>query len=304
MTTKICYSISFLTGIGLLFIGLRFLISPVNAEFDYGISTNTHADYSFHYIKGIRDLFSGILLVLFVLTKLRKALAMTLLAAIVVPLGDFMIVMGKDGGDWQHGIAHLTAVAICIIVGPVLLMRAPKKSCPDNQVSFNLIRSAADGGSTVSECDLLPGTKTPWHYHTLFSEKFEVLAGELEVGKAGRRYKLKAGDQITILANETHLFNNKSQDLCRVRTTIDPGNIQFEQAALILLGLAKDGLTNRNGIPKKFSDLALFIYLNNSKMTGLMKIVEPFLSFVAKIAIRKGRLKFLKETYCKRSGLY
>ncbi len=160
MTTKICYSISFLTGIGLLFIGLRFLISPVNAEFDYGISTNTDADYSFHYIKGIRDIFSGILLVLFVLTKQRKALAMMLLAAIVVPLGDFMIVMGKDGSDWQHGIAHLTAVAICMIVGPVLLMRASKKSYPD-QISFNLIRSAADGGSTVSECDLLPGTKTP-----------------------------------------------------------------------------------------------------------------------------------------------
>ncbi|MBB6239580.1 quercetin dioxygenase-like cupin family protein [Pedobacter sp. AK013] len=299
MTTRICYSIAFLTGIGLLFIGLRFLISPVKAEFDYGIFTNTNQDYSFHYIKGIRDLFSGILLLFLVWTRERRALGIVLLSATVVPLGDFMIVMGKNGSDWQHAIAHLIAIAICVITGPVLLLQKTKKSSSDKQISFNLIRSAADGGPTIAECDLLPGAKTPWHYHTLFSEKFEVLEGELEVGKAGKRYQLKSGDEIVILANETHLFYNRSESMCRIRTTIEPGNIPFEQASLILLGLAKDGFTNRNGIPKKLSDLALFIYLNNSKMTGAMKIAELFLSFVAKIAINMGRLKVLEDTYCK-----
>ncbi|WP_333889152.1 DUF4267 domain-containing protein [Sphingobacterium siyangense] len=303
MATRICYIISFLTGIGLLFIGLRFLFSPLNAEFDYGISTNTHADYSFHYIKGIRDLFSGILLVLLVLANERKALAIALLAATVVPLGDFMIVMGKNGSDWQHGIAHVVAVLICIIAGPVLLMQKKRTDNPYNQVSFDLIQSAANGGPTISECDLLPGAKTPWHYHTLFSERFEVMEGELEVGRNGKRFQLKPGDKIMISANETHLFNNRSKGVCRLRTTIDPGNIEFEKASLILLGLAKDGLTDKNGIPKKFSDLALFIYLNNSKMIGVMKIVETLLSIVAKIAIKSGRLKILEEDYCKTTGL-
>ncbi|MDR2272773.1 MAG: DUF4267 domain-containing protein [Sphingobacterium sp.] len=220
MTTKICYSISFLTGIALLFIGLRFLISPINAEFDYGISTNTRADYSFHYIKGVRDLFLGILLVLLVLAKQRKALAIALLVATVVPFGDLMIVMAENGSDWQHGIAHLIAVTICVIIGPILLIRKSKKSRPENQISFNLIQSAIDGGPTVSECDLLPGAKTPWHYHTLFSEKFEVLEGELEVGKAGNRYRLKAGDQIMILDHETHFFHNRSKDVCWVHFQI------------------------------------------------------------------------------------
>ncbi|WP_278353001.1 DUF4267 domain-containing protein [Chryseobacterium gleum] len=304
MTTRISYIISFLTGIGLLFIGLRFLISPVKAEFDFGIFTNTHKDYSFHYIKGTRDIFSGILLLLLVLAKQKKALGIALLSATVVPLGDFMIVMGKNGSDWQHAIAHLIAIAICIITGPALLWQKPKKSSSGEQMSFNLIHSAADGGPTVTECDLLPGAKTPWHYHTLFSEKFEILKGELEVGKAGKRYQLKPGDEIVILANETHLFHNRSGSVCRIRTTIDPGNIPFEQASLILLGLAKDGFTNSSGIPKRFSDLALFLYLNNSRMTGVMKIAEPFLRLVAKIAIHKGRLKVLEDTYCKTAGLY
>ncbi|WP_219126901.1 DUF4267 domain-containing protein [Mucilaginibacter sp. 21P] len=301
MTTRICYCISLITAAGLLFIGLRFLISPVKAEFDYGISVNMQTDYSFHYIKGIRDLFSGILLMLLVLTKQRKALALTLLAATVVPLGDLMIVMVKNGGDWQHGIAHLIALAICLIVGPILLMQNPKKNATDSEAYFNLIHSAVDGGPRVIECDLLPGAKTPWHYHTSFSEKFDVLKGELEVGKAGKRYQLKAGDHIIIMANETHLFYNRSKEVCRVRTTIDPGNFQFEHASLIISGLMKDGLTNSNGIPKKLSDLALFIYLNNSKMTGAMKIVEPVLAFIANIAIKMGRLKVLEETYCKKA---
>jgi quercetin dioxygenase-like cupin family protein len=304
MTTRICYIISFLTGIGLLFIGLRFLISPVKAEFDFGIFTNTHKDYSFHYIKGSRDIFSGILLLLLVLAKQKKALGIALLSATVVPLGDFMIVMGKNGSDWQHAIAHLIAIAICIITGPALLWQKSKKSSSGEQMSFNLIHSAADGGPTVTECDLLPGAKTPWHYHTLFSEKFEILKGELEVGKAGKRYQLKPGDEIVILANETHLFHNRSRSVCLIRTTIDPGNIPFEQASLILLGLAKDGFTNSSGIPKRFSDLALFLYLNDSRMTGVMKIAEPFLRLVAKIAIHKGRLKVLEDTYCKTAGLY
>lgn len=299
MTTRICYIISILTAVGLLFIGLRFLISPVQAEFDFGIFTDTNDDYSFHYIKGVRDIFSGMLLLLLAVTKQKKALGIALLSATIVPLGDLLIVMDGNGGDWQHTIAHLIATGICIIIGPILLIQKPAKISSDKQISFNLIQSATDGGPTVTECDLLPGAKTPWHYHTLFSEKFEILAGELEVGKGGKRYRLKAGDEISISANEKHLFNNRSNNACRIRTTIDPGNILFEKASLILLGLAKDGLTNSNGIPKKFSDLAIFIYLNNSKMTGIMKIAEPFLNLIAKIAMHRGRLKVLEDTYCK-----
>lgn len=299
MTTKICYTISFLTGLGLLFIGTRFLVSPLNAEFDYGIFTNTNNDFSFHYIKGIRDLFSGLLLIFLVLTKEKRALAITLLAATVVPLGDFLIVTAKHGNDWQHAIAHLTAVMICITIGALLLIPTRKRNVTQAQVSFRMLQSAVTGGPTITECDLIPGAKTPWHYHTLFSEKFEVLEGQLEVGKNGTIHQLTRGDQITILPNESHLFKNRSGEKCKVRTTLAPGNIQFEQASLILLGLTKDGLTSASGIPKKLPDLALFLYLNNSKMRGLPGIFGPIFNLIAKSAINRGRLEMLTSKYCK-----
>ena len=59
MATKISYAVAFITGLGLLFIGVRFLLSPEVAEVGYGIHFNEQGDYSFHYIKGIRDILSG-----------------------------------------------------------------------------------------------------------------------------------------------------------------------------------------------------------------------------------------------------
>ena len=67
MATKISYVIAFITGLGLIFLGARFLLSPEVAEAGYGIHFNEQGDYSFHYIKGIRDILSGLLMCTFVL---------------------------------------------------------------------------------------------------------------------------------------------------------------------------------------------------------------------------------------------
>lgn len=76
MTQRISIAIAFLTGLGMIFIGARFLLAPETAEVGYGIHFNEHVDYSFHYIKGIRDVFSGLVICLFVLTKQTKALVL------------------------------------------------------------------------------------------------------------------------------------------------------------------------------------------------------------------------------------
>ncbi len=101
MTNKIFTAIAFLTGLGMIFIGARFLLSPETAEAGYGIHFREQGDYSFHYIKGIRDLFTGLLLCLLILTKQTKALAITLLSGTIIPLADAIIVLHKN----YNGIA-------------------------------------------------------------------------------------------------------------------------------------------------------------------------------------------------------
>ncbi len=164
---------------------------------------------------------------------------------------------------------------------------------------IKLIQSADTNKESVIEFNIVPNEKTPWHYHTLFSETFEVLKGTLEVGQNNQVHQLKKGDVATIKPTEKHYFHNVSNDECLIKVTVSPGNKNFENALLISKGLAKDGLASAAGTPKKLSDLALFVYLNNSNMVGLQKIAAPLFKYLAKSAIKKGRLKELIQKYCK-----
>ena len=64
MTTKISYAIAFLLGIGMVFPGSPFFFfSPEAATDAFGIRFSANGDYSFHHIKGIRDIFFGAVIV-------------------------------------------------------------------------------------------------------------------------------------------------------------------------------------------------------------------------------------------------
>lgn len=128
MTTKISYAIAFITGLGLIFIGARFLLSPEIAEAGYGIHFNEQGDYSFHYIKGIRDVLSGLLICVFVLMKERQPLGVTLLAGTFVPVTDMLIVLNKSYNGVQQAIPHIIAIVICFVFGMILLATKPSKN--------------------------------------------------------------------------------------------------------------------------------------------------------------------------------
>lgn len=127
MTTKISYAIAFITGLGIIFLGARFLLSPEVATAGYGIHFNTHGDYSFHYIKGIRDIFSGLLLCAFVLMNERRALGVTLLAATIIPVTDMLVVLSKSYNSVLQAVPHITAIIICFVFGIILLATKHQK---------------------------------------------------------------------------------------------------------------------------------------------------------------------------------
>ncbi len=127
MTTKISYAIAFLTGLGMIFLGTRFLLSPEIAEAGYGIHFNEQGDYSFHYIKGIRDIFSGLLLCAFVLMNERRALGVTLLAGTMIPVTDMLIVLSKSYNGVLQAMPHISAIIICSVFGIILLATKPQK---------------------------------------------------------------------------------------------------------------------------------------------------------------------------------
>jgi hypothetical protein len=126
MTTKISYVVAIITGLGLIFIGTRFLLSPERAEAGYGINFNEHRNYSFHYIKGIRDIFSGLLISVFVLMNQRRALGVTLLAGTLIPITDMLIVLSKSYNGVLQAMPHIIATIICSVFGIILLATKPQ----------------------------------------------------------------------------------------------------------------------------------------------------------------------------------
>jgi hypothetical protein len=107
---------SLLIGFGLLFIGGRFLLAPEIAEAGFGLHFQ-EPNYAFHYIKGIRDIFSGLIIVLFAWSHYRKPLLLTLLAGSLIPLADMLIVWRTPGSNlWAmliHGGTVITLWVIC-----------------------------------------------------------------------------------------------------------------------------------------------------------------------------------------------
>ncbi|AYB31505.1 DUF4267 domain-containing protein [Chryseolinea soli] len=118
--------ISILSGIGLLCIGLRFFLDPLGAETDFGINTLTHGDFSFQYIKGARDFFFGLIILILLWQKEWRTLGLVLLPGAIIPAADFCIVLSQPGYTTSHLYPHLTAVIICLACGAYYLTHFKK----------------------------------------------------------------------------------------------------------------------------------------------------------------------------------
>jgi hypothetical protein len=123
MTQKISIAIAFLTGLGMVFIGTRFLLAPEVAEAGYGLHFNNQGDYSFHYIKAVRDVFSGLVICLLILSKQTKALGITLAVGTIIPTADMLIVLSKDYNHIAQAIPHISAIIVCAVAGTMLLIK-------------------------------------------------------------------------------------------------------------------------------------------------------------------------------------
>jgi Domain of unknown function (DUF4267) len=111
----------------MIFIGVRFLLSPDAATAGFGIHYNAEGDYSFQYIKGIRDIFSGLLICVFVLMNERRALGVTLLAGTMIPVNDMLIVLSKSYNGVLQAMPHIIAIIICSVFGIILLATKHQK---------------------------------------------------------------------------------------------------------------------------------------------------------------------------------
>jgi len=111
------------------------------------------------------------------------------------------------------------------------------------------------------------GAVTGEHFHPTITERFTVLAGIIGYKLGGKVGIAQAGDTLDLPAGIVHDWWNMGKDEARVIVQIKPA-IRFEQMATTLFALAKEGKTNKKGMPnllqlavisEEFKDVIQFI---------------------------------------------
>lgn len=165
-------------------------------------------------------------------------------------------------------------------------------------VTFLETSAETNGRYSLMEITLMPGGGNPPHYHTSFSEKFTAVEGTLGLQLQDRKVFLRPGEDYEVQIGETHNFFNPGDEEISFRIRFTPGHEGMENLLQIAYGLARDGLTNKDGIPRNLIAAALIMEMGNSYPTGFMSVLKPLLSFFAKKAKKSGLDKMLIQKYC------
>jgi Domain of unknown function (DUF4267) len=83
--------------IAIIGIGINFIFNPIGASSGYGIPIHDPNSFPYMWIKGIRDIFSGLVILPFLFSGNRKVTAILVAIAIFVPFCDGLVIIRHLG---------------------------------------------------------------------------------------------------------------------------------------------------------------------------------------------------------------
>jgi quercetin dioxygenase-like cupin family protein len=172
---------------------------------------------------------------------------------------------------------------------------------PVFQDTARFIRTSAETNGQFSELEveLGPGGGNPLHKHKAFTETFTAIDGNLGLTLNGKKVILRPGETITVQKGDIHQFFNEGTHHIKFRLVFTPGHTGAENMLRILYGLARDGMTNKKGIPKSLMALALAGEIGDTALPGIMSVTSPLFRALAARGRKKGLEKLLLEKYCR-----
>jgi hypothetical protein len=130
MLTTLASIASGAIGAGIILIGARFLVVPQAAAAGYGVlvapaGTQNPADGPFPwlYVKGVRDIASGIFIFILLANRAPHVLGAFMAAASLIPVGDAVIVL-RSGGTRAAAFGIHGATAAVMLAASVALLLA------------------------------------------------------------------------------------------------------------------------------------------------------------------------------------
>lgn len=120
---SVSYWITLLLALGIIFIGVRFILQPQVGAIGFGIAFSNEHDLVYGKIKGIRDIFSGLALIPLLVLRMRMATAWVFTTCIITPVTDCLLVLSTNGSsDIEHLLIH-GLTALIMIINSFLLFR-------------------------------------------------------------------------------------------------------------------------------------------------------------------------------------
>ena len=106
--------------VGIIVIGINFILNPVGASTAFGIPIHDPAAFPFMWVKGIRDIFSGLVILSSLWWGYRRTTAILSAIAIFIPLGDGLVILSHLGFappiyiHWGTAL-YMTIVAVFLL---------------------------------------------------------------------------------------------------------------------------------------------------------------------------------------------
>ena len=83
--------------VAIIGIGSNFILNPVGASTAYGIPIHDPAAFPYMWIKGIRDIFSGLVVLVFLWRGDRRTTGILFAIAVFIPVGDGLVILSHLG---------------------------------------------------------------------------------------------------------------------------------------------------------------------------------------------------------------
>jgi quercetin dioxygenase-like cupin family protein len=117
------------------------------------------------------------------------------------------------------------------------------------RLTWEKVAADSEGRLVMGEMILPPGGfVAAEHVHPKQEERYEILAGELNVRLDGRARILGPGDRVVVPAGRPHIWWNAGREDVRFRCEVAPA-LRFETLLETIFGLASDGKTDDRGLP-------------------------------------------------------
>ena len=126
LPTYIAYALSGLIGLGIIFVGTRFLLAPSTAAAGYGVPVEQETARAGAYLaaKGVRDIASGFFVFILIAFQAPHILGWIIVAATIIPIVDAVIVLTHNGSKAiAYGVHGATAAVMLVTAG--LLLTSP-----------------------------------------------------------------------------------------------------------------------------------------------------------------------------------